>query len=142
MSRSYYEVTCKCGHVGKAKYIPVAFGVKANSGKEAAQIARNIPRVKHDHKDCIISVYEISLERYNELKYINNNDSYLKCKNIQEQKRLDLEYRLEEDSHSVKKEYIKSDYTSCTFKKKTIKKPKKYFNHIYDFYRNEECLYA
>ena len=32
----YYLVSCKCGHVGRDKYIPINFAVIAENGEEAA----------------------------------------------------------------------------------------------------------
>ena len=46
----YYNVTAKCGHVGRENYIPISFAVKAQSAKEASKRVRNFPRVKHDHE--------------------------------------------------------------------------------------------
>ena len=85
MKLKFFRVTCKCGHVGKQFFVRVDFPVNADSGKEAAEIARFIPRVKHDHKDAILNCVEIDYEEYQILQKINNNDPYLKCKNPQEQ---------------------------------------------------------
>ena len=49
----FYLVTTKCGHVGKGHYVPITFPIKAENGKEAAKIARMLPRVKHHHWDAI-----------------------------------------------------------------------------------------
>lgn len=106
----YYKIICKCGHLGRKKYIPIAFPVKAFSGKQAAAIARNIPRVKHQHKDAILSVKEISFQEYNDLIIINNNDPYLKCSSRKEQRKTcDLSSRWVADPHYVdfKKEKAK-----------------------------------
>ena len=81
----YYIVTTKCGHVGKNKYIVVDFPVLAENGKDAARKAREIPRVKHHHKDAILNVREVSLEEYNQYEEKKNNDDYLKCSSRQEQ---------------------------------------------------------
>ena len=81
----YYIVTTKCGHVGKNKYIVIDFPVLAENGKDAARMARDIPRVKHHHKDAILNVREVSVEEYNEYVEKNNKDDYLKCSNRQEQ---------------------------------------------------------
>ncbi len=83
----YYSVEAKCGHVGKGYYIPIVFPVRAISKEEAASIARNLPRVKHHHKDTILQVQEISREGYMSLRMQNDSDPYLHCKNIQEQRR-------------------------------------------------------
>lgn len=84
----FFKVVCKCGHVGKKHYVPIAFAIKAYSKKEAAAIAKSFPRVKHHHKDAVISVDEIDVEDYWDLKEVNNNNSYLKCKCIQDQRRM------------------------------------------------------
>ena len=55
----YFMVTAKCGHVGRGFYYEGKFFTKAESGKEAARKVRNFPRVKHDHKDAILSVVEL-----------------------------------------------------------------------------------
>ena len=95
----YYKVVAKCGHVGKKHYVPVAFAIAAESGKEAAKIARLIPRVKHDHNDAILDCKEFSYEEYVELNEINNNDEYLKFRSRQEQNLIDLSGRIEDDNH-------------------------------------------
>lgn len=82
---NFYVVTVRCGHVGKNNYIPVSFPVYATSGKEAAKIGRNMPRAKHDAKNCVISVENITEDQFFEFQQINNFDPYLKCKNHQEQ---------------------------------------------------------
>ena len=106
----YYSVIAKCGHVGRCNYIPIKFTVIAESGEEAARIVRKFKRVKHQHKDAILSVEEISYEEYLQIKEINNNDPYLKCKSKYEQKRIEnLEERFEEDLHNVKKTYDKKE---------------------------------
>ena len=84
--KEYYKVVCKCGHVGKKHYIPVTFCVYAENGKEAAKIARNIPRVKHNHKDAIISCSRISFNEALKINEANSLDVYLKCSSIQEQR--------------------------------------------------------
>ncbi|HKM29827.1 MAG TPA: leucine-rich repeat domain-containing protein [Bacilli bacterium] len=91
---NYYGVVCKCGHVGRNNYYPVEFGVEASSRKEAARIAREIPRVKHHHKDAIRAVYLISKEKFYELRYNNPDKEYLKCRNSSEQKKINLEGKI------------------------------------------------
>ena len=81
----YYAVKTICGHVRKNNYIEITFGVIAKSGCDAASIARKIPRVKHDRKDAIISVVEITYDEYLSIRAQNENDPYLKCQNKQEQ---------------------------------------------------------
>ena len=55
----YFMVTAKCGHVGKNNFYKGTLFLKAENGKEAARIARDCPRVKHDQKDAILDVKEI-----------------------------------------------------------------------------------
>ncbi len=106
----YYEVIAKCGHVGKKYYVPIKFAVVAKSGKDAAKIARQIPRVKHHHKDAILKVTKIDYETFLELKEINSKDPYLKCSSKQEQRKIvNLNERLEIDSYNEKEEYDKQD---------------------------------
>lgn len=86
IDQKYYAVCCKCGHVKTYQYVPITFAIKANDGKEAAEKARNLARVKHHKKYAILSCKKISKEKYDSLNDINRNDPYLKCKNIQEQR--------------------------------------------------------
>ena len=130
---SRFKVVCKCGHVGRKFYIPVAFGIDAENAKEAAQIARWFPRVKHNHADAILSVEKISDEAFEELIQINRNDEYLKCKNIQQQNLLDISERLILDPHYCerRKEKHSTENKISKYKKNDIKNPKKYFKNIY-----------
>lgn len=101
-NKNYYKVICKCGHVGRKHYVPIQFAIIAENGTEAAKIGRNLPRVKHQHKDAVLNVIKINYEDYLELKEINNNDPYLKCKNKQQQNdTCDLTNRIEIDEHNI-----------------------------------------
>lgn len=82
----YYEVTVKFGHVGKNKYYKGNIYIKAENGKKAARKARSCPRVKHDHKDAILSVTELDYETFQELWKHNEEISYFSCYNVQEQR--------------------------------------------------------
>jgi len=95
----YFKVVAKCGHVGRKHYVPIAFAVEAETGKEAAKLTRFFPRVKHDHKDAILDCKEVSYEEFLELNTINLNDEYLKCHSRQQQSLIDLSDRLEDDNH-------------------------------------------
>lgn len=70
----YFAVKTKCGHVGKNKCIYIWFAVVAENGEEAAAKARNIPRVKRNHKDAIKEVMEITLYDYEYLRFVNDCD--------------------------------------------------------------------
>lgn len=103
MNSKYYKVTCKCGHVGRNKFIPISFPIMAQNGKDAAKLARYIPRVKHDRKDAILECKEITYEEYLQLKKINKKDPYLKCKNVQEQNLIEnLKNRLQDETYFKK----------------------------------------
>lgn len=124
-----FEVECKCGHVGKSRYIPVIFPIKAESGKEAARIARALPRVKHDQKDAILRVSKIDNDRFFELTEKNNQDPYLHCLCIQDQNYIDISSRLcyEDKSHQL---VIRNDENCKDFyrSKRKIRNAKKYLN--------------
>ena len=110
----YYMVKAKCGHVRRSNYIIVVYPVMANNGKEAAAMVRQFPRVKHDHKDAIMAVNEISHNEYKILRMVNNYDNYLRCTSRQEQIILceDMEYRV----HKEEREEI--DYVESRQMKK------------------------
>lgn len=107
-NNNYYEVTAKCGHVGRKKFIPIKFAVKAKDGKEAAKKVREFPRVKHDHKDAIIDVVKIDYNTFAEIRKNNNNDPYLHCSNRKEQNIIkNLNERLEVDLRNADIKYDK-----------------------------------
>ena len=107
-TKNYYEVIAKCGHVGRNNYIPVKFAVVAESGKEAAKMVRDFPRVKHDHKDAILNVNKIDYERFQEIVEMNRNDPYLKCHSRKEQKLIvNVAERMVADLHNVKQAFDK-----------------------------------
>ena len=123
---SYFAVVCKCGHVGRNNYILITFPVIATNRKEAARIARNIPRCKHHHKDCIREVAKISYEEFLRIKSKNDKDPYLFCQSIQEQRHYDLTNRIMPENKRclrAKEETARSIY----FGKNKIKYPKKYY---------------
>ncbi len=84
----YYEVCAKCGHVGRKYYVVKSFAIKAEDGRMAAAKARSMPRVKHDHKDAIISVCEIDIDDFARICQMTIEDPYFQCKNIQDQRRI------------------------------------------------------
>ena len=77
MTKRYFKVEAKCGHVGHGKCIWITFATAADNGKEAARKVRDFKRVKHDHKDAIGSVKEISFEEFIAIKAANDADPYL-----------------------------------------------------------------
>ncbi|WP_443738690.1 hypothetical protein [Treponema sp.] len=81
----YYKVTAKCGHVGKGFYYPGDLFIKADNGRTAAKVAREMPRVKHDHKDAILNVVEIDYDAYLLGKEVAKTNPYFTCESIQDQ---------------------------------------------------------
>ena len=130
MKEKFYSVKCKCGHTGsRMYYIAIDFPVKADNGRDAATIARQMPRCKHNHKDCVLEVKEISFKDYKELYKKNGNDPYFKCNSIQEQKRHNLSDRLIEDPHYFElreKEEREEPKKQRFFGKTKIRNPKRF----------------
>ncbi len=117
---NYYAVEAKCGHVGRKNCIVIIFPVVAESKKDAARITRQIPRVKHDHKDAIISVRQITKEEYLAIVDVNLSDVYLQCKSMQEQRLfcIDLEERIIKDTYYEEDEEKNSRIERIFYKKK------------------------
>lgn len=112
----YYEIKVKCGHVGKNNYYVGTLYLYGENGREAAAYARRHPRVKHDHKDAIFCVKEISHEAYLKGKSDTRKSVYWTSTCIQQQRMFcpELENQiLQEDSkknqyrknHSLRKNY-------------------------------------
>lgn len=83
--KKYFKVTAKCGHVGRGYYYPGEFYVMAETAKEAASKVRCFPRVKHDHKDAILSVEEITKQESIYGMARKRHTAYYNCHNIQQQ---------------------------------------------------------
>ena len=136
-----FEVCAKCGHVGRGKYVDKIFAVVAVDAKTAAKIARNIPRVKHHHKDAIRYVIEIDQERYMEIRWMNMADPYMNCSSKREQKELCGDYidhiAIRDDHRS---DAVKEDNTGRQLYdgKKAIRNPRKYYRK----YDREERIVA
>ena len=81
----YFKVVAKCGHVGRNKYLLKTFYQKAENKKEAAKIVRETARVKHNQKDAIREVEEITLEDYCQGRKVMAEDPYFKVHSKQEQ---------------------------------------------------------
>ncbi|MCR4874744.1 MAG: hypothetical protein K5923_03245 [Clostridia bacterium] len=82
----YFIVEAKCGHLGHGRYIPILFPIKAEDGKEAADIAKGLPRVKKNIKGgAILSVTRVGYLAYKAQKVLNEMDPYLMVHNKQEQ---------------------------------------------------------
>lgn len=107
--KKYFSVETKCGHVGKLNCVWIKFAISAESAKEAAEIARQIARVKHHHKNAIKEVVEITVDEFCKLKAINDADPYLHAKNHREQLQIEgFEERIELDEYNIAKKHQKS----------------------------------
>ena len=125
----YFAVKCKCGHVSRRYYIPITFGVITRNRKEAAKQARNIPRVKHNHKDAILSCEEISYIEFVEIAEENRLDPYLQINSSYEQKDIKdmIKDRLvKEDRHITKDKKDHKVKSQRYDGKKIIKNYRKY----------------
>lgn len=128
-ARRFYAVVAKCGHVGRHFYAEKTFAVQAENGREAAKIVRTFPRVKHHHKDAIISVEKISQERYDEITRQNFADPYFRCKCVQDQRSYEDPNIFEENdtfSEERPRENSKPNYSG----KKRIRNFKKFVRMI------------
>lgn len=116
----FYIVRAKCGHVGRPFYIPIDYPIRAKDAKEAAQITRKMGRVKHGHKDAILSVTKVSKNEYMTQRNININDPYLNVRSKHDQVKINhqLKERMVQDPHYVarrNKKYViskKNDLSS------------------------------
>ena len=111
----YYEVEAKCGHVGRNNYILKKIYVCANNGKEAAKFVRKMGRVKHDHKDAIKNVTEISFTDYKIGRQEMSNDNYFHVHSKQDQNAL-----CNLDGYILKEETISKKYKSTHLKQKLV----------------------
>lgn len=74
-----------CGHVGRNWGIKKTLCIIAESRKEAATLARWSPRVKHNHQNAVINVWEADVNEFTRQLMENKNDPYFICSNRREQ---------------------------------------------------------
>ncbi len=113
---TFFKVIAKCGHVGRKYYYKGEFFVKAESGKMAAAIVRNAPRVKHHHKDAILDVIKIGYEDYVGGKITYSVNPYFNCHSRQQQK-----YFLYEIQDSIFFEETKNFFSTERRKDRLVK---------------------
>lgn len=104
---NYFRVEAKCGHVGRNKFILKNFFIKSENKKSAAQTVINFPRVKHNHKDVIRVVENISKGMYIEGITETSNDMYFNVTNSTDQKRYCLFGENEIKDETINKKYRK-----------------------------------
>ena len=118
-------------------YIPITFPVRAISAAEAASVTRAFPRVKHDHKDAILSVKEVDADEYDDQRTVNNYDPYLMCRNRQEQLR---EY------DAIYNRLVEEKRGDCFFERelpeKAIFSGKKRIRNVRQYAREQASAYA
>lgn len=139
MTKKYFAVTVKFGHVGQHKCIIKTVPLTAESGKEAAYLARWMPRVKHHDKHAIIDVKEIDLEAYFILMIEKSLDPYFQCKNIQEQRNEcegiedEVQYMEEDEIDYESREKARKSKVNFKAKKnKSLRKEHIYMMRNYD----------
>ena len=139
MTKKYFAVTVKLGHVGQHKCIIKTVPLTAESGKEAAYQARWMPRVKHHDKHAIIDVKEIDLEAYFILMIEKSLDPYFQCKNIQEQRNEcegiedEVQYMEEDEIDYESREKARKSKVNFKAKKnKSLRKEHIYMMRNYD----------
>lgn len=133
----YFTVTAKCGHVGRNCYIPITFPVRAESAAEAAFFTRQMPRVKHHHKDAILSVTEIDRFEYQDLTYVNSFDPYLSCTSRREQM---AEY--DAIYNRIEEEILDSRVPERTLPEKTVFSGKKRIRNVRRYAKEQASDYA
>lgn len=129
--RKYFKVVAKCGHVRRSMYYEGTFYVKSDDAKKAAAYVRTLPRVKHDHKDAILWVEEITREEFEVGREAVKKEAYFNCFNSSEQKdymdEISLKIRKEErrtyDNHREK------SHKKVFNGKILIRNPKQYVQH-------------
>jgi len=123
-----YQVSAKCGHVGRSNYVIKDFPVRAQDGREAAKLVRNFPRVKHHQKDAILDVVEISAEEFEGLRERNSNDPYFQCTNVQEQRMYEeIVYPEFQEEKPERRISAKNVYLG----KELLRNPRKYMRNFY-----------
>ena len=86
----------------------------AENAAEAAQKAKTYKRVKRHHKDVIALVVEITSDEYMKRRSDNDNDPYLHCKNIQQQRLIeDINQRMQPDTWNIERNFKKQPKKKC-----------------------------
>ncbi len=141
----FYEVVAKCGHVGRQNYYEGHIFVRAVDKKHAARIVKRFPRVKKDHEDAILNIYEVDEPEY--LKGVEemNNNPYFNCVSKHEQNaatefiqdgiRPETDMQLAYREKRCGKYYKDKSSKDKPNKRKGIRNPYKYakYNAKYDY---------
>lgn len=127
-----YEVCAKFGHVGRHYYIEKTVAIRANSAKEAAALVREMPRVKHHHKDAIRYVNKIDEERYLSILKERAEDPYMHCSNVQDQRRRCSLEKIPE-AEEFKRKHREKPGRKCFYRKQELRNPRKYILNYISF---------
>ncbi|MBR5964998.1 MAG: hypothetical protein IK015_02630 [Treponema sp.] len=130
----YFKANVKFGHVGRNNYYNGFLYLYANSKKDAARIAREYPRVKHDQKDAILGIEEINYVDFMRGLERNKVNSYFSCYNIQEQRSCFAEIQ-----DSIFREAGVDDDLRGYKKKHSLRKVYNY-DPEYDLYRHKKNI--
>lgn len=130
----YFMVTAKCGHVGKNNFYKGTLFLKAENGKEAARIARDCPRVKHDQKDAILNVEEINDFFFEIGRELNHSLHYYTCESVQEQRM----YLSEIENNIFEEDWV-IDEPKRYAKKHTLRNTYNW-DPDYESYKNRKCI--
>lgn len=65
----FYRVTCKRGHCGKKRYLPIDFAIEADNAIDAMDKAKAMPGVKHSQ--MILRCVEISQSEYTRMRRVS-----------------------------------------------------------------------
>lgn len=88
---AYFKVTAKFGHCGRNNYYEGIVYIHANNAKEAANLVRWTPRIKHHHKDAILSVEQTDYVLYLQEQVLLKSNRYFSCTSVQDKKKINIE---------------------------------------------------
>lgn len=135
MNCYHFKVTAKFGHFGRNNYYEGVVYIRANTAKEAALYVRWLPRVKHHHKDAILSVEKIDYQQYWQGRAAMRSNPYFWCHSIQEQNAMCQNlYPLTKTEISSNEKYknIEDGKIKRNLLRKVQRKQDKYKNNILD----------
>jgi len=131
----FFQVTAKCGHVGRGQFYMGLFYVRAENGCAAAAIVRYMPRVKHNHKDAILAVVKVGYEEYKTGQAATRKNPYFKCRSIQEQRACmeEIEESIHIETDSGERQRGREDrYAKLEAVRRAYRKANKYGYKNYD----------
>jgi hypothetical protein len=131
----FFEVTAKCGHVGRGQFYTGLFYVRAEDGSAVAAIVRMMPRVKHDHKNAILAVIKVDYTAFRTGQLLHRANPYFNCHSVQEQRlRLaEIADGIQEETHSEYERRRQDDrLAKLEVLRRQYRKMNKYGDNDYD----------